>query len=448
MTWERKQLRQAAQEIFASALHAVDARAAIRHALNRQGATLKILNDDFDLNLQPVYSIAIGKAAMAMAAGLSEIIDDKLEQGVLSGVVQTSASLPDLKKWQIFLGGHPLPNQQSLDAARSALELLDRADRERALVIFLISGGGSAMFEWPRSPEITLEDLREANRQLTSCGASIAEINLVRAAFSAVKGGGLAARAPNATQVTLIVSDTNPRDEAAVASGPTFAVSYDRTRAAEVVSRYGLDRSLPASIKKSIEDFAAGKSGLVGTIGRHHVILDNGTALNGAAAKARELGFTTEVATDIREQPIVEGCRLLLERLEELNGKVSGPVCLISGGEFSCPVREKGVGGRNLETVLRCALKISEHDLKGAVVLSAGTDGIDGNSPVAGAVADEETIERGKKLGLNAQRFLDESDAFSFFQSLGDEIMTGPTGTNVRDIRILLRGKPATDEHG
>jgi glycerate 2-kinase len=434
----REQVRQAAQEIFAKALDAVDARNATRQAISREGVTLKIFNDNFDLNLQPVYSIAIGKAAMAMASGLSEAIDEKLEQGVLSGVVQNAASLIDLNKWQTFAGGHPLPNQQSLDAAKAALELLERADHERALVIFLISGGGSAMFEWPRSAEITLEDLREANRQLTSCGASIADINLVRAAFSAVKAGGLAARARNATQVTLIVSDTNPGDEAAVASGPTFAVSSDRTRVTQVVSRYGLDRSLPASIQKSIQEFAASAPDFVGTYAKQHVVLDNETALNAAATKARGLGFTTEIAIGISEQPIIEGCSLLLERLAQLKKQTTGPVCLLSGGEFSCPVRGNGVGGRNLETVLRCALEITERDLKGVVVLSAGTDGIDGNSTAAGATADEETIQRAKVLGLDARKFLDESDSFSFFHSLGDGITTGPTGTNVRDLRILL----------
>jgi glycerate 2-kinase len=434
---DREQFRHAAQEIFRTALTAVDAFSATRGAISREGTILKIFNDNFDLSRQPVYSIAIGKAAMAMAAGLSAAIDEELEEGVLSGVVQNSASL-DLNKWQIFSGGHPLPNQQSLDAAKAALELLEVADNERALVIFLISGGGSAMFEWPRSPEITLEDLREANRQLTSCGANIAEINVVRAAFSAVKAGGLAARAPNATQVTLIVSDTNPGDETAVASGPTFAFSSDPTRVTQAVSRYGLGRSLPASIQRSIQEYVASAPEFVGTNAKHHVLLDNQTALNAAAAKARELGFTTEIAAEIREQPIVEGCSLLLERLDELKKQATGPVCLISGGEFSCPVRGDGVGGRNLETVLRCALEMCKRDLGRVVVLSAGTDGIDGNSKSAGAVADEETIERAKELGQDAQKFLDESDAFSFFHCLGHEITTGPTGTNVRDIRILL----------
>jgi glycerate 2-kinase len=165
--------------------------------------------------------------------------------------------------------------------------------------------------------------------------------------------------------------------------------------------------------------------------GSHQVLLDNNTALTAARDKAVELGFSCSTLNDIREQPIAEGCELLLSSLMS-----SSTECAISGGEFSCPVRGDGRGGRNLETVLRCAIGLANHT---GIVLSAGTDGIDGNSPAAGAIADETTIQRARNLGLDANQYLARSDSYSFFEGLGDLIVTGPTGTNVRDLRILLR---------
>ena len=355
-----------------------------------------------------------------MALGLDDVLGDKLTAGVI-----VSTSLHHSMHSQSFIGGHPLPNEASLASARAAFELLDRANKERATVLFLISGGGSAMIEWPISDEISLDDLRSANQILVSCGASISEINSVRRAFSAVKGGGLARRAPHAQMFTLIVSDTNPSDEASVASGPTLNPPADAPNAIEVIEHYHLDEVLPASIMKAVH--RAQRSPAI--TGSSQVLLDNQKALDAAAQKARELGYECSTLDHIREQPIEEGCKLLLEHTRD--------VCTISGGEFSCPVRGDGRGGRNLETTLRCAINLntSSH----FVVLSAGTDGIDGNSPAAGAIADETTLERARNLNLDAKQYLARSDSYTFFEQLNDLIVTGPTGTNVRDLRIVLR---------
>lgn len=437
-------LHQAAREIFDSALRAVNPREAIPRAVNLEGSTLKIVATDFDIATQEIYVIAIGKAAPAMALGLGDVLGEKLTNGVITAPPLLAGQSFDRKQWLVFAGGHPLPNEQSLAAAQATFKLLQRARDQRGLVIFLVSGGGSAMIEWPRNEQITLDDLREANRQLVSCGANITEINAVRRAFSAVKGGGLSARAPLANRFTLIVSDTNPGDEASVASGPTLETPTDVPDASEVVKVYGLESSLPASILKAVRPDESANLRQTKDGGRHYVLLNNQTAVRMAAERARAIGFTVEVAADICEQPIGEGCSLLLSRLKELferNSKTQAPVCLISGGEFSCPVRGDGLGGRNLETVLRCAVQLEEEERNSSrlsLVLSAGTDGIDGNSPAAGAIADETTIVRGRSSGLEAQDFLGNSDAFTFFQELGSTMITGPTGTNVRDIRILL----------
>jgi hydroxypyruvate reductase len=378
------QLRRSAREIFDAALASVDPRLAVQQAIVRDGPTVEVCGERCDTSSTPVYAIAVGKAAAAMAHGVEAVLGEKLARGVISAPAFSEALS---RQWEVFEGGHPLPNEASLEAAQSVFALLHRANYERALVIFLVSGGGSAMLEWPINPALTLDELRSANEELIRSGARISEINAVRRTFSAVKGGRLTERAPHARIVTLIVSDTNNGDEANVASGPT----------------------LPGS--------------------PYLVLLGNWTAVDAAHQKATELGFTSTIANDICEQPIHEGCELLLTRLLQENTD-----CLISGGEFSCPVRGEGVGGRNLETVLRCAMSLEK-----GVILSAGTDGIDGNSPAAGAIADESTLARARNLGLDPADFLARSDSYSFFENLGDLIVTGPTGTNVRDLRVLIR---------
>jgi hydroxypyruvate reductase len=397
------ELHQLARTIFNHALSAVDPRQAVKNA-------------DFDLSAGPIYSIAIGKAAASMARGLEDALGEKLTAPVV-----------------IAAGGHPLPDENSLAAAQAAFALLDRANADAATVIFLISGGGSAMIEWPVSDEISLADLQAANRILISCGASIGEVNAIRRAFSAVKGGGLARRAPRAKSLTLIVSDTNPGDEANVASGPTLSPPSGSPRAIDVAAHYHLENLLPPSIMKAVR---AQTSPTTSVNGPHQLLLDNHAALIAACDKASELGYSCTVLTNIREQPIAQGCELLLSNL--LNGATA---CAVSGGEFACPVRGDGRGGRNLETALRCAIGLAHESDKSAhfVVLSAGTDGIDGNSPAAGAIADETTVQRARNLGLDPKQYLDRSDSYSFFERLNDLIVTGPTGTNVRDLRILLR---------
>jgi hydroxypyruvate reductase len=453
----RDDLRRAARSIFDAALAHSDARLALRRSLNLTDERLTIVDTEFDLRAQPlsIYSVAIGKAAGAMAAQLDEVLGDRLKGGVVSAPplsrplrVQLSA------RWRTFAGGHPLPNEASLDAARAAFDLLREADAEpRALVIFLISGGGSAMIEWPRDDSITLAELQAANRALVSCGAEINEINSVRRAFSAVKGGGLAMRAGRAAQISLIISDTNAEEPFNVASGPTYAFKpfwHAPLAPTEIVNRYQLASHLPTSILRVINQPHAHHAATVDAPSlqrSHHVLLDNERAVEYAAETASALGFACEIARDVSEGPVEAGAAALVSRLFDLRRREGGrPVCLISGGEFSCPVRGAGVGGRNGETVLRCAFEIEAHAARSSsdgtaahiIALSAGTDGIDGNSPAAGAVCDEATLARARALSLDARKFLETSDAHTFFAALNDTITTGATGTNVRDLRLLL----------
>ena len=452
------QLRLAARDIFDETLLAVDAGEAVRRAVHWEGSQLTVQDATVDLGNRSIYSIAIGKAALPMALALEDVIGERFIRGLIVGPIAgqpqgRDIALPPRKfstRWQWCKGGHPLPNKTSLVAAEEAFALLDRAHKERALLIFLISGGGSAMLEWPIHEDITLADLRIANRVLINCGASIVEINSVRRAFSGVKGGRLAARAPNCDQITLIVSDVPSGQERNVASGPTLAPSRDSPDPREVLTRYHLDSELPGQILRAIEanspaPFAS--DDVAGLKGQHFVLLNNDEALAIAAKAARQRGFVTEISRDINDQRIEEGCAEILKRLEAFHkGEVHNPsqnsICLVSGGEFACPVNGNGIGGRNQETALRLALKCENPDLQlrsiTFVALCGGTDGIDGNSPAAGAIVDSTTIQRARAIGLDPEDFLKRSDAYSFFVALGDAITTGATGTNVRDIRILL----------
>ena len=435
------ELRTAVIEMFHAALKAVDAQAAVQKAVSLQHSNLRVVDRQFDLTSRQLYAVAIGKAALGMAKGLMKVLGSRISAGVISAPNFEPDSTVFSQSWQVFSGGHPFPNTESLAAAQATTKLLQNAEVDRAIVIFLISGGGSAALEWPSNPAITLEELIQANRTLVLSGATIGEINTVRRALSAAKGGRLALVAPSTTQVSLIISDVNPGEDALVASGPTMVTQTSELDPRKIVDRYELRHQFPESVMRTIDEVTDPVVALPmeDLDQSHYVLLDNHSALETIVAEARSRGFRTGLADDIVEQPIEAGCQLLLTRLQQLKHQTSEPVCLISGGEFGCPVRGQGVGGRNLETALRCALDLDKSaGAKNVLIFSGATDGIDGNSPAAGALADQATIARGRARSLDAKKFLAESDSFSFFHQLGDAIITGPTGTNVRDVRIIL----------
>jgi hydroxypyruvate reductase len=442
------ELRVAAHEIFGEAMRAVDPGDAVRRAVRLSASNISI--GDLKIGNRRVYAIAVGKAGVAMATALDQILGQSLTRGVLVDPRRLTFTLerPLDEPWLWTHGGHPLPTRGSFSAAERVLELLDRANSEHALVIFLISGGGSAMIEWPINSEISLANIRIATKVLIRCGASIGEINAVRRAYSFIKGGRLASKAPNCDQITLIVSDVRKGEEWNVASGLTWAPPADAPSARDVVAHYELGDRFPLSIMRAIESAPSAFDHSEVARHKHFVLLDNDTALEAAANAARARGFVPEIARDIIDGPIEVGCETLLTHLSNFQSRnPESDVCLISGGEFACPVRGEGIGGRNLETALRLAMAAEEkRDQIGEfVALLAGTDGIDGNSPAAGAIIDSTTIERSRKIGLDANDYLNRSDSYSFFVALGDAIETGPTGTNVRDLRILVRSSHRAD---
>lgn len=431
-------LIETARKIFQETLLRIDAGNAVRAAAKIEDSHLLILENKFEINKKlSIYVVAVGKAAYSMAVGFDEAAGEFIKGGVVSGVVSRN----DLgEKWQVFAGGHPVPNKESLAAARASFELLKKADAERALVIFLISGGGSAMMDLPRNEKIGLADLQKFNRVLVTSGATIAEINAVRRVVSKVKGGGLALSAPNAEQITLIISDTADGDISSVASGPSLLPAGDIPNYTTVIDKYALRSKLPSSINNVLENYRA-EDVKADSQNRAYVLLDNKYMLRQAAEVAESLGFAVKIEEESEEVFITEGVGSLLSKFAKFRKSVQSdkPICFISGGEFGCKVVGNGIGGRNSETVLRLILSAqNELPFSEYAILSAGTDGIDGNSLAAGAVADETTLKRAVSKRMNPREFLETSDSFSFFNNLNDAIIIGATGTNVRDIRILL----------
>lgn len=435
-------LRQIAREIFDHALRSVDPAAAVRRKVVLSGSLLIISEVETDLGTRNVYSIAIGKAGLAMASALEEVLGERLAGGIVTaGQIVPPAGL----RHKIFRGGHPEPDEESLAAASATFDLLKTANEERALVIFSVSGGGSAMIEFPINDEITLDDLRLAHGALIKSGASISEINAVRRSFSAVKGGGLASRAAQCEQHTLWISDVPLGDERSIASGPTILPSKEEPNPLEVIERHNLGSLIPERILREVKHQTPLPRPAPMAQQMFYLLLDNKDALKEAKFAAHQKGFggTSHIYPSLADLPIDQGTHLLKQQLDRMTENNRGhAVCLLSGGEFSCPVKGTGIGGRNLETALRLALEFEADNTDTTfVALCAGTDGIDGNSPAAGAIVDSTTIERARRIGLDPADFLNRSDSYSFFVALGDAITTGPTGTNVRDLRVLLAGR-------
>src|SRR5437588_3330327 len=431
-------LKQLARQIFHETLAAIDIPATMQRKLRRQGTRITCGEKTFDLkDFGKIRVVAVGKAAHAMVEGLVLTLAPFVGfEGVVSAPVPPRKAVPGLK---YFAAGHPMPNEDSWKAAEAILALLKKCD-ERTLVFFLLSGGRSALMELPLDSKQTLEEVQQLHNALVSCGASIDEINTVRKHLSAVKGGRLATAAPGATKITLGVSDVPMGKESALASGPTLPDPTTAADAKRIIQEYGLREKFSPALQKWLDEEkmpetpkasepAFRKSYFSLTLGMDDL-------LHPAHRTAEALGFVTCCDNSTDDWPVEKAVESLLQQLEELRALYRGQrVALIADGEVSSPVTGNGTGGRNSAFVLSSVEKIAG---KKVAVLSAGTDGIDGNSSGAGAVADGQTLERAGEAGLDPKDSFRRSDAFTFFSKLGDAILTGPTGNNLRDLRILL----------
>jgi glycerate 2-kinase len=431
-------LKQLARRIFHETLAAIDIPATMQRKLWRVGTQLHCDGAIFDLrNFKKLRVVAIGKAAHAMVDGLALVLTPFVRfEGVVSAPTAARRPLPGVK---YFVAGHPVPNEESWKAGEAILALLKNCD-EKTLVFFLLSGGGSALVELPLDPRQTLKDVQQLNRALVTCGAPIDAINTIRKHVSAVKGGRLAVAANGATKITLAVSDVPAGQESALASGPTLPdpktlSDFDRT-----VSEFGLWEKFPRALQKWIEEGRLPETPKANApaFRKTHfsLLLGMDDLLHPAHHATESRGFITCCDNTTDDWPVDAAAEYLLEQLEELRKVNRGQrVALIADGEVSSPVTGDGIGGRNSAFVLACVEKIAG---KKIAVLSAGTDGLDGNSPGAGAVADGETLEMARAIGLDPGDAFRRSDAFTFFSRFEDVIVTGPTGNNLRDLRILI----------
>ena len=432
------QLKQLARKIFHETLAAIDIPATMQRKLLRKGAVLVCGETKIDLgDFEKLRVVAIGKAAHAMVDGLELVLSPFLRiEGVVSAPTPARRPVPGMK---YFIGGHPVPNAESWKAAEAILALLKRCD-EKTLVFFLLSGGGSALVELPLDSRQTLEDVQKLHRTLVSCGAPIDAINTVRKHLSAVKGGRLAAAAQNATKITLAVSDVPVGKESALASGPTLPDPTTVADVKRIVAEYSLQEKFPTALQAWLDKTTMPETPKANDAvfrNSHFLLLLGMDDLFHPAHHAAEAnGFIAccDNATD--DWPVEKAAENLLEQLVALRETHAGyRVALIADGEVSSPVTGNGIGGRNSAFVLACVEKIAG---KKIAVLSAGTDGVDGNSLAAGAVADGETLARARAMGLDHADAFRRSDAFTFFSKLEDAIVTGPTGNNLRDLRILI----------
>jgi hydroxypyruvate reductase len=302
----------------------------------------------------------------------------------------------------------------------------------------MLSGGGSSIVERPIDDEISLDDLIATYRALVHSGAPIAEINAIRKHLSAVKGGRLAQAAFPAQQVSILVSDVPDRTPDALASGPTMPDSTSVEDCFRIAERYNLLRQLPPSTRELFERHAIEETPKsddpVFHKSRWWTVLSNQSAIEAASSAAERAGFIVHVDNSCDDWDYAKAADFLLNRVRELRKQFS-PVCLISGGEVTVKVVNGGIGGRNQQFALACAEKITGENI---TVLSAGTDGVDGNSPAAGAIADGTTLDRARKAGFDPRSALEKFEAYPLFRELGDAIEVGPTGNNLRDLRILL----------
>jgi hydroxypyruvate reductase len=405
------------QRILSSALKAVEPADAVRKHL-------PIIKGN-------VYGLGIGKASIPMLTALAEFY-------TLSSSLAISkhASPSDPNLFPILLGGHPVPNLDSLQAGQRALEFVSALNEDDTLVC-MISGGGSALMTVPHEG-ITLEDMQTLTSLLLASGARIDEINILRRQLDRVKGGGLA-RATKAKMVSLILSDVIGNPLETIASGPTYPDPTTMEDALAVLKKYEIKKQVPNSILKFLE------SGSLLPFSQeqapefqieHIIVGDNKLAANAALEQARIEGFQSEMLTNELQGEAREIGRMLAKKLIAETSKRPRPFCLIAGGETTVRIMGDGKGGRNQELALAAVNEL--RDVENVMLISLATDGEDGPTDAAGAVVTGETARRAGTLGLDVSDYLSRNDAYSFFDKLGDLIRTGPSGTNVNDLVFLF----------
>jgi len=431
-----------ADAIFHAGLAAVDPEKSIYSLCSRVDELLAVGSHTYELDaFNNIYVIGAGKASAPMGAAIERLLGDRLTSGTIN--VKYGHTRP-LSKIKLVEAGHPLPDKNGATGTRKILDIA-RESGEKDLIICLISGGGSALMPLP-AEGISLEDKQETMRVLMACGATIIEINTLRKHMSAIKGGQLSRAAYPATIISLIISDVVGNDPATIASGPTVPDPGTYQDCQRIINKYQINSRLPESVLRHL---ACGMSGdrpetpkkndpaLKKT--RNLVCADNMKAILAARHQARQLGYETIILSSMIEGETRDVARMHAAIARETlasGNPVNPPACILSGGETTVTIHGQGVGGRNQEFCLAMAGDIA--DKHNIFVLSGGTDGTDGPTDAAGAVMHAEVLKKATALGLDAQTYLDNNDAYTFFKQTGGLLMTGPTRTNVMDLRIML----------
>jgi hydroxypyruvate reductase len=441
-----RKMRRDAIELFRIGLRAVDPLKVIKKSLRIEGSNLILKTPEGDrvFNLdrfKNIYLVGTGKASTLMARAVEEILNGRIKEGVITTKYEHSHPL---KYTEIIEAGHPIPDMNSLRGAKKIMEIVSKAGEED-LIIFVISGGGSSLMVCP-FPEISLDDKRKITDILLKSGASIREINAVRKHLSLVKGGRLAKLAFPATVISLILSDVVGDRLDTIASGPFVPDETTFRDAHGILKKYELEDRIPTSIKTHILKGVAGEVEETPKPGERYferifnvIVGSNIIALEAVKRKAREMGYNTLLLSSLIEgetNSVASVHTAIAKEILKTGNPVSPPACIISGGETTVVVRGKGKGGRNQEFVLRSAMDIENENYM--VILSGGTDGTDGPTDAAGAIADSQTVKRAKEKGIDPEKYLENNDSYNFFKKLDDLLITGPTGTNVMDLRIIL----------
>lgn len=436
--------RQYAVDIFQAGLQAVAPGTAIKKFCQLDDDILTVAEQNYDLNqFNSIFVLGAGKAGASMAKAIEEIIGDRITEGLITVKYD---HLEKLKKVKVQEAGHPVPDQNGLDGAQAIYQLATSAD-ENTLVLCLISGGGSALLPLPVAG-VTLEDKQKTTRALLACGATIHEINAIRKHLSVIKGGGLAQAVYPATLITLILSDVIGDDLDSIASGPCVPDSKTFADCKAIFTKYSITNEIPSTVLSHIESGITGQVAETPKKGQDFfkktqnvIVASNFNALLKAKEKAEELGYNTLLLSSMLEGETrdLAANHIAIAREVQLHGyPLQQPACILSGGETTVKIQGTGKGGRSQEFALAAAIKI--RGMENVTVLCAGTDGSDGPTDAAGAFSDETTVKRALTAKLEPQQYLDDNDSYNFFDRLGDLYKTGPTNTNVMDLRIILVG--------
>ena len=441
---KRESLRVDALSIFQAGLQAANPVEAVERHLRLEEDRLLVDGVSYALDgIREVRVVGMGKASAVMAKPVTDLLGDRISGGIIN--VKYGHRYP-LSGIQVVEAGHPVPDEAGLRGTQEMIGFLADTEAED-LVFCLISGGGSALSPAP-ADGLSLGDKRDVTRRLLDCGATIHEINSVRKHLSRIKGGRLARLAQPATLVSLVLSDVIGDDLDTIASGPTVpdpSTYYDCLR---ILTRYNLGEVIPQPALRHLE---AGARGEIPDTPKAHdpafrktqnvVVGSNTLAVRAAQGKAIALGYNTLVLSSSVEGETREVARVhaaIAKEVLRTGNPVPRPACIISGGETTVTIQGGGKGGRNQEFALAAALGIESLD--GVLILSGGTDGTDGPTDAAGAIAAGDTVERGRSKGLDAETYLENNDSYNFFQPLEDLVMTGPTLTNVMDLRLVMVG--------